>query len=479
MRLFPSSRVMITTTMMPRLFVIAIMLPMFVLSGCAGTLESRSAAQAALVRLWDADAPARAHDDYLSVEEAFSRAESFQKSSNDRMADKYYRLALAKGKLLEEQIREEVKPVLPPAAGLPENTPASGQLPVNQPEPDRKISENSPFVVEANPVELDRPAENPPLAGGEGAVVDSLSAGDLSHGPETDSVEAEPPRRHTPSPVIKSDRIIGGEEVYVVEKGDTLALIGAKLGVSWRYLAKINSLDPKQYLLEGKELRVVNRRIVPKKVANGLVINIPDRMMYYFKQGKLEKTIPVALGKPNPREIREDDVVWHTPTGAFRILNKVKDPVWRVPPSIQKEMEAQGKEVVSKGLPGEKNPLGKYALRTSIPGIMIHSTIRPASIYGFSSHGCIRVSPGMMEDLFEEIEVNTRGEIIYKPIKVAVTEDGRVFLEVNRDIYDKKIDFEKEVKEAIRKNRASGKVDWKKVDLVLRSKLGIAEDVTL
>ncbi|MBT0654559.1 L,D-transpeptidase family protein [Geobacter luticola] len=465
--------------MLLRLTVLAPMFLALVLSGCSSTPKSRPEALAALARLWDADVPARAYDEYLSVEETYARAESFTEKNDDRMAEKYYRLALVKGKLLEEQIRrEEVKPVRSPAAGVPKSLPAD-QLPGNLPEPDRQITDGPSFGVESGPAEPDRPIENQPLPGVEGAVVDSRPVGDVSRGPETDPGEADQSRRHTPPPVIKSDRIIGGEELYVVKKGDTLGLIGAKLGVSWRYLAKANNLDPKQHLYVGQELRVVNRRIVPKKVRNGLVINIPDRMMYYFKQGRLAKSIPVALGKPNPRDVQDDDVVWHTPTGVFRILAKEKDPIWRVPPSIQKEMEEQGKEVVSKVLPGDKNPLGKYALRTSIPGIMIHSTIRPASIYGFSSHGCIRVSPGMMEDLFDEIEVNTRGEIIYKPIKVAVTEDGRVFLEVNRDVYDKKIDFEKEVKEVLRKNRATGKVDWKKVDLVLRNKLGIAEDVTM
>lgn len=464
-----------------RLFIISMMLPMFVLFGCAGTPKSKPAAQATLVRLWDADAPARAYDEYLSVEEAYSRAEAFLMNSDDRLAEKYYRLALTKGKLLEEQMSREVEKQSAPSAKRPvagqDRTPSEVSPKGYSAGQDREGQDGPSPVAAAVPSETDRAIDSLSLPALEESTVTGPGVQeDASRVPEAGDGET---RRHTPPPAIKSDRIIGGEELYVVKKGDTLGLIGAKLGVSWRYLAKTNNLDPKQYLYEGQELKVVNRRIVPKKVRNGLVINIPDRMMYYFKQGRLVKSIPVALGRPNPRDFQEEDVVWHTPTGVFRILAKEKDPIWRVPSSIQKEMEEQGKEVVSKVLPGDKNPLGKYALRTSIPGIMIHSTIRPASIYGFSSHGCIRVSPGMMEDLFNEIEVNTRGEIIYNPIKVAVTDDGRVFLEVNRDVYDKKIDFEKEVKEVLRKNRATGKVDWKKVDLVLRNKLGIAEDVTM
>ncbi|RII25787.1 MAG: hypothetical protein CXR31_12295 [Geobacter sp.] len=468
--------------MLLRLFTLAMLLPI-ALSGCASPPKSRPEAQATLTRLWDADAPARSYDEYLSVEEAYVQAEAFLKKNNSRMAENYYRLALVKGRLLEEQIAGKGEKLVLSTSGSPSavqvRVPSGESLkkfPSGQDGEGQSVPYSVPTAVAAEP---GRPIVSQPLPARQGeAGFDPEVQEDASREPKAVG-ETERAQSHFPSRVIKSDRIIGGEECYVVEKGDTLGLIGARLGVSWRYLAKINNLDPKKYLYEGQELRVVNRKIVPKRIRNGLVINIPDRMMYYFKQGRLTKSIPVALGRPNTRDIQEDDVVWHTPTGVFRILTKEKDPVWRVPPSIQKEMEKQGKEVVTRVPPGEKNPLGRYALRTSIPGIMIHSTIRPASIYGFSSHGCIRVSPGMMEDLFDEVEVNTRGEIIYDPIKVAVTKDGRVFLEVNRDIYDKKIDFEKEVKEALRKNRATGKVDWKKVNLVLRSKLGIAEDVTM
>ena len=441
-----------------RLFPLAMLLMLLVLAGCSSTPESRPEALATLTRLWNADAPARAYDEYLSVEETFTHAEALQKKNDERASEDYYRLALVKGKMLEEEMSRVPSKQFTscPDGNMPGNPSsvagvAPEQLIANQPPPVRERGGGYDYGMS------------------EGAS-SVTGAGDDGN---------ELPRPHVRPSVVKSGRLIGGEEHYVVKKGDTLQLAGARLGVSWRYLAKINKLDPKKYLYEGQELRVVNRKIVPKRVRNGLVINIPDRMMYYFKQGHLVKSIPVALGRPNPRDMQKDNVVWHTPTGVFRILAKEKDPVWRVPPSIQKEMEEQGQEVISRVPPGEKNPLGRYALRTSIPGILIHSTIRPASIYGFSSHGCIRVSPAMMEDLFREIEVNTRGEIIYDPIMVAVTQNGRVFLEVNRDVYDKKIDFEKEVKEALCKNRATGKVDWRKVDLVLKSKLGIAEDVTM
>lgn len=272
---------------------------------------------------------------------------------------------------------------------------------------------------------------------------------------------------------VRSEFMIGGEKLYTVKKGDTLRLIGAKYGVSREVLAKLNGLDLKNRLQAGQVLKLTNRHIIPKKVKDGLVINIADCTLYYFRGGELSTALPVALGRSKSKSI------WRTPTGDFRVLAKVKGPTWRVPASIRKEMEATGGKVVTEVPPGPHNPLGKFAIRTSIPGIMIHSTTSPASIYGFSSHGCIRVYPERMEELFKEVRVNTRGEIIYQPVKVAVTEGGKVYLEVHDDVYRKVDSLEKEARDAIKEKKMQSQVDWTKVELVLREKSGIAEDVSM
>jgi len=129
--------------------------------------------------------------------------------------------------------------------------------------------------------------------------------------------------------------------------------------------------------------------------------------------------------------------------------------------------------------PGPENPLGKYAIKTSIPGILIHSTTMPSSIYSFSSHGCIRLSPKQMEEFFPHIKVNTRGEIIYKPVKLAVTGDGRVFLEVHQDAYNKGANLVAEARRMVEKQNISALIDWEKFKSVVRHKSGIAEDITL
>lgn len=271
-----------------------------------------------------------------------------------------------------------------------------------------------------------------------------------------------------------ADMVIGGGTTYVVQKGDNLHLIGAKHGIFWKAIAADNNLDIKQPLTEGATLKLNTRRIVPRVVDNGIIINIPDRTLYLFKGGNLT-SFPVGLGLLAKTEISD----WRTPTGKFYIVSKRKNPTWYVPESIQLENAMKGKEVEESVPPGPKNPLGKFAIETSLPGVLIHSTIWPGSVYRYMSHGCIRVLPEQMEQLYPMVDIKTKGEIIYEPVKLAVTDDGRVYLEVRTDVYKKHASVKEYVKKTIESRGVSDKIDWQKVDKLIKNETGIAEDITL
>jgi len=272
-----------------------------------------------------------------------------------------------------------------------------------------------------------------------------------------------------------ADSIVGGEITYVIREGDSLSLIAARLGTRADIIAGKNHIDPKKLIHPGQKLVVNTRKIVPKMPDNGIVINIPERMLYFFENGKLEFYFPVGLGRPPKKGSRN----WSTPSGKFTVLSKEKNPTWYVPESIQKEMEAEGKPVKTVVPPGPDNPLGKCAVKISFQGIMIHETIAPASVSQYRSHGCIRVLPEHIEQFFDKVEINTPGELIYKVVKAVVSDEGRVFLEVHRDIYGKGIDLIDETLRVIDEVGATEKVNWEKVESMLKEKSGIAEDITL
>jgi L,D-transpeptidase ErfK/SrfK len=266
----------------------------------------------------------------------------------------------------------------------------------------------------------------------------------------------------------------GGETIYRVVNGDSLLLISARFGVDVATIAKENGLTPTRHLQPGQDLRLNTRKIVPKAVDNGIVIDLPGRMLYYFKAGKLEMSFPVGLGMPKWRDLTR----WRTPSGTFTITGKEQNPTWYVPESIQWQMQIQGKPVLTTVPPGPDNPLGRFVLYTSIRGIAIHETIWPTTVCRFRSHGCIRVLPQNIERFYNEVDVRTKGELVYEPVKIAVTDEGNVFLQVDPDIYGKVGNLMDEVKKRFNELGVAEHVDWDKVRRTVLAKSGIAENIT-
>ena len=250
-----------------------------------------------------------------------------------------------------------------------------------------------------------------------------------------------------PSARLAAQPILVGDELdYTVRRGDTLAGIGARFAVAAETLAARNGLSRTRRLVAGKRLHVDNRHIVPKTLPNGILINLPQRLLFYFVGGRLESWYPVALGQPGS---------WQTPTGSYRVLAKEKDPVWEVPSSIQQEMRRNGEKVRTRVPPGSDNPLGRFRLRLSLECCGIHGTNAPQSIYRFQTHGCIRLAPQDAVDLFSRVPVGVAVEIIYEPVLVFRDRQGRTLVEVHPDIY-RRTDGNRETAMAIAESRGLG-----------------------
>ena len=379
-------------------------------------------------------------EEMRSLDATLATADMYYQLHDQKNADRYYQLAAQKVALIQRRLQTATTPVPPPA------TADSSQ-------------KAAPAAVSAPPA----PAQ---------LVQKATSSTSLT---QTASQPPDIPADAEQQEPFGSDRLVGTAGAYTVLKGDTLRMVAAKLGVSRTQLAAMNGLKQQDPLKPGKTLRYNNQRIIPAhRLRDGIVINIPDRMLYLYQQGSLTFSTAVALGTPT----KTKQFVWQTPTGKFKIVNKAKDPTWTVPPSIKEEMRLEGKEIIISIPPGPTNPLGKYAMKTSLPGILIHSTTKPWSIYTYASHGCIRVFPQRMEELFKLVKTNTQGEIIYKPVKLAVTDDGKILLEAHGDIYNKTKGLAAEAQALIRAQKLDGKVDWEKVKRVISRKAGVAEEIT-
>jgi L,D-transpeptidase ErfK/SrfK len=272
----------------------------------------------------------------------------------------------------------------------------------------------------------------------------------------------------TPPPDPSPDGVlVGGEFSYTVKKGDSLASVGARLGVGSRTLARSNRLAPSARLRIGQILHVDNRHIVPFPLDDGILVNIPQRLLFLFQEGRLSAWYPVGLGR----------LEWPTPAGRSQVASLERHPTWHVPPSIQEEMSRRGKRVATRVAPGPTNPLGDYWIGLEGSGCGIHGTNAPASVYGFRTHGCVRLHPDDITDLFPRVSMGMAVRLVYEPILLARAADGAVFLEVNPDVYGRKGDPAAEVTALAQRQDLQSDLSPAAVERVIAEKEGLARRV--
>jgi L,D-transpeptidase ErfK/SrfK len=262
--------------------------------------------------------------------------------------------------------------------------------------------------------------------------------------------------------------VTGGQEVHQVEKKQSLNFLALEKGLSPWVMARQTKKKVDTLLKPGTPLKFDTSCIVPTELTDGLVVNLPERLVYLFRLGVYQRRYAIAVGKKT----------WQTPTGFYKIVNKEENPTWTVPVSIQDEMWDNGLDVVEKVPPGPKNPLGKYWIGTSGENLGFHATNRPWSVGHVVSHGCMRMLPSEIAQLYPQVDVGAPVKIIYEPVKMALTRKGRIYLEAHPNIYDEKMDYLDYVKKVAKSYQLESRLDWRKVDTILKIREGVARDVT-
>ena len=264
------------------------------------------------------------------------------------------------------------------------------------------------------------------------------------------------------------DQVTGLRQAHTVQTGDTLTSIGARAGADVRSLARLNGLAANARLAIGQQLVVDARHLVPPVPDTRIVINIPQRMLFVFREGQLNAAYPVGLGRRT----------WQTFTGPFVLERLETEPTWDVPPSIQEEMRRSGQPVVQHVAPGPTNPLGRYWIGLDRPGFGIHGTNAPASIYQFLTHGCIRLHPDDIADLFGRVAVGMPGEIVYAPVMFTATSSGTVLIEAHPDVYQRVGDLRRHARELADRLGLAASIDWTRADTVIDQRDGVVVEIT-
>ena len=212
----------------------------------------------------------------------------------------------------------------------------------------------------------------------------------------------------------------GEDSEYVAQEGDTLFTIATRHGLAIDHLAFANGYPVTSVnIIPGTVLTIPGGRVLPANPPyTGLVLNIPERGIYRFQNGKFIDFIPASVGLP-PRFV--------TPTGDYSIIEKVKNPTW-YPPAWAKDRKPVP--------PGPENPLGDRWIGLSAPRVGIHGTDDPDDIGALVTHGCIRLYPEEVRRLYEDVYVGMPVRIEYEVAKLGRDrKTGRVVLVNFPDIY--------------------------------------------
>jgi len=170
--------------------------------------------------------------------------------------------------------------------------------------------------------------------------------------------------------------------LYEVKPGDTLEKIAKRFGTTVELLKKANNLSS-DIIRIGDKLKVTKAKF-------SIVIDKSQNRLFLKKGNEIFKTYIVSTGKNNS-----------TPAGTFKIIAKLKNPVW-----FRKDIGA----VVPPDSP--ENVLGSRWLGLSIEGYGIHGTNKPDKLGEQNTQGCIRMSNKDVEELFSIVPRGTEVTIV-------------------------------------------------------------------
>lgn len=143
-------------------------------------------------------------------------------------------------------------------------------------------------------------------------------------------------------------------------------------------------------------IKVSKPHIVESSFKTAIIVSLSRCKIYLFKGEKLVKSYSCAPGRP----------AYPTPTGDFRVDSKLANAPWYNPHAAW-----------SAGMPdvipaGPSNPMGVRKIGINYSGVFMHGVPRGefGSIGTHASHGCMRMFPSAVRDLFDRVEI---GDPVY------------------------------------------------------------------
>lgn len=271
------------------------------------------------------------------------------------------------------------------------------------------------------------------------------------------------------------DSVVGSDDTAAVKMGDTATTFAQRNDIGYYQLLEANPyLDP-LHISSVSRLLVPHQTILPDAPREGIVVNLAELRMYYYPPDSNTVVIfPVGIGRIGDQ--------WQTPVGELTIIEKTKDPEWRVPEAVAADMVKRGKPLPEVIPAGPDNPLGAYRMRLSNITYLIHGTNHPYVVGRRTSAGCIDMYPDDVEQLFNMVPVDTKVTIVDQPFKAGWL-NGKLYFEAHRPLREDRFyytgHYDSLWNAAL--NNATAKrtalVDWNEIITLAEKEAGVAEVV--
>lgn len=269
--------------------------------------------------------------------------------------------------------------------------------------------------------------------------------------------------------------VIGQTQKVRVYGNDSLTDIARKYDIGYYELLEANPKLNPAYIMNGTPVIIPTQYVLPNAAHQGIVINLAELRLYYYPKGSnTVVTEPIGIGRQG----------WDTPTGSFKVIQKIKDPDWHPPASIKADMAQYGTVLPDVVPAGPDNPLGQYAMRLSLPSYLIHGTNDPTGVGRRVSSGCIRMYPEDIESLFAKVPNGTPVAIVNEPYKLGV-EGKKLVMESHKPLAEMRHQYADNLQaiwvDAIDNFVAGLKIpaviDWGQVDQTAKLHIGIPQPI--
>jgi L,D-transpeptidase ErfK/SrfK len=256
--------------------------------------------------------------------------------------------------------------------------------------------------------------------------------------------------------------LVGAIQHHRIQKGDDLLELARTYGLGYSELGVLyRHWDP--FLPPaGAEITIPTLWIVPNNHGNQIIVNTGEMRLYYYINNNTQVyTFPIGMGVLDFR----------TPQGKFRVIEKKVNPAWHIPKSLQAKY---GMTVMP---PGGENPMGDFKLTLSWGDYGIHGTAMPLGVGRLVSHGCTRMYPEHIKQLFPMVPVGASVEYIYEPAKIGFNQ-GQIYLSVHEDVYFKIPSMLMHVLNLLEQRGLSDQVNMRKAMQAVEEQNGLPLDVT-